>query len=183
MNIYISGRQFGKTTMLIKESARTGATIAVANYQMVEYVQYMASWLELDIPQPVTYAEVFKTYRENKTKRYLVDELQMMLSQLNVDIATVDLEPIQYLNHWKYPEFDLKKQKELVSSCGRQTKMLNHIRRWNIWRKHCLNGPIHKILVLFGAIKSPTMPFALLPEEEQEMMDAFQRSLKGENDD
>lgn len=104
MNIYISGRQFGKTTMLIKESARTGATIAVANYQMVEYVQYMASWLELDIPQPVTYAEVFKTYRENKTKRYLVDELQMMLSQLNVDIATADLEPIRYLNHWKHPD-------------------------------------------------------------------------------
>lgn len=27
MKIYISGRQFGKTTMLIKESARTGATL------------------------------------------------------------------------------------------------------------------------------------------------------------
>ena len=104
MNIYISGRQFGKTAMLIKESARTGATIAVANYHMAEYVQSMASWLEPKIPEPVTYAEVFKTYRENKTKRYLVDELQMMLSQLNVDIATVDLEPIQYLNHWKYRE-------------------------------------------------------------------------------
>ena len=43
--------------------------------------------------------------------------------------------------------------------------MLNHIRRWNIWRKGCLNGPIYKILVLFGVIKSPTMPFAMLPEE------------------
>ena len=124
MNIYISGRQFGKTTMLIKESARTGATIAVATYQMVKYVQGMAALMDLKIPEPVTYPEVFKTYRENKTKRYLVDELQMMLSQLNVDIATVDLEPIQYLNHWKYPDgyqlvrkektmFDLKKQKEL----------------------------------------------------------------------
>lgn len=104
MNVYISGRQFGKTTMLIKESAKTGATIAVANYQMVEYIQGMAAQMGLKIPQPVTYAEVFKTYRENKTKRYLVDELQMMLSQLNVDIATADLEPIRYLNHWKYPD-------------------------------------------------------------------------------
>lgn len=43
--------------------------------------------------------------------------------------------------------------------------MLDHIRRWNIWRKHCLNGPIHKILVLFGVIKSPSMRFVLLPEE------------------
>ena len=104
MNIYISGRQFGKTTMLIKESARTGAAIAVATYQMVEYVQGMAALMDLKIPEPVTYAEIFRTYREGKTKRYLVDELQMMLSQLNVDIATVDLEPIQYLNHWKYPD-------------------------------------------------------------------------------
>ena len=104
MNIYISGRQFGKTTMLIKESAKTGATIAVATYHMAKYVQDMAAQMGLKIPEPVTYAEMFRTYRENKTKRYLVDELQMMLDQLNVDIATVDLEPIQYLNHWKYPD-------------------------------------------------------------------------------
>lgn len=104
MNIYISGRQFGKTTMLIKESAKTGATIAVATYHMAKYVQDMAIRMGLKIPEPVTYAEIFRNYRENKNKRYLVDELQMMLSQLNVDIATVDLEPIQYLNHWKYPD-------------------------------------------------------------------------------
>ena len=43
--------------------------------------------------------------------------------------------------------------------------MCNHIRRWNIWRKRSLNGPIYKILVLFGVTKSPTMGFVLLPEE------------------
>lgn len=104
MNIYIAGRQFGKTTMLIKESARTGATIAVANYQMVNYVIGMAKRMGLKIPQPVTYAEIFRNYRENKTKRYLVDELQMMLSQLNVDVATLDYGPVCYLNHWSYPD-------------------------------------------------------------------------------
>ena len=103
MEIYISGRQFGKTTMLIQESARTGATIAVATYQMARHVEFLARKLNLKIPTPVTYAEMFRTYRENKTKRYLVDELQMMLSQLNVDTATVDVEPIRYLNHWSYP--------------------------------------------------------------------------------
>lgn len=60
--------------------------------------------------------------------------------------------------------------------------MLNHIRRWNIWRKSCLNGPIYKILVLFGVIKSPTMPFVMLPEEEKEIAKAFvegyQKGLK-----
>lgn len=53
MEIYISGRQFGKTTMLIKESARTGATIAVATYPMVRHVMFLARNLDLDIPQPV----------------------------------------------------------------------------------------------------------------------------------
>lgn len=98
MNIYISGRQFGKTTMLIKESARTGATIAVATYPMVNYTMGLAKKMGLEIPQPVTYAEVYKTFRENRTTRYLVDELQMMLSQLNVDIATVDADPIKFLS-------------------------------------------------------------------------------------
>lgn len=104
MEIYISGRQFGKTTMLIKESARTGATIAVATYQMAQHVLLLAEQMGLEIPQPVTYANMFKTHAYNRTKRYLVDELQTMLSQLNVDIATVDLDPIRYLNHWKYPD-------------------------------------------------------------------------------
>lgn len=112
MEIYISGRQFGKTTMLVKESARTGATIAVATYPMAQYVMFLARNLDLDIPRPVTYAEIFRTHQEGNTKRYLVDELQMMLSQLNVDICTVDAEPIRFLgpvnskgeNHGKAPE-------------------------------------------------------------------------------
>lgn len=103
-DIYISGRQFGKTTKLIKESARTGATIAVATYHMAQHVLFMTERMGVEIPQPVTYAEVFRTFRENRTTRYLVDELQIMLDQLNIDICTVDLEPIHYLNHWKYPD-------------------------------------------------------------------------------
>ena len=90
MKIIAAKRQTGKTTMLIKESARTGATIALATYQMANCVQDMAAQMGLKIPEPVTYAEMFRTYRENKTKRYLVDELQMMLSQLNVETATLD---------------------------------------------------------------------------------------------
>ena len=104
MEIYISGRQFGKTTMLIQESARTGATIAVATYQMARHVEFLARKLNLKIPTPVTYAEIFRNYRENKNKRYLVDELQMMLSQLNIDICTLDCDPVRYLNHWSYPD-------------------------------------------------------------------------------
>lgn len=51
------------------------------------------------------------------------------------------------------------------------SKLINHIRRWNIWRKHCLNGPVHKLLVLFGVVKSSTMFYCLLPEEEEALKD------------
>ena len=69
---------------------------------------------------------------------------------------------------------------ELIFLRIRQNDMFDHIRRWNIWRKRCLNGPIHKILVLFGVTKSPTMASVWLPEEEKEIMDAI---VKGENDE
>ena len=51
--------------------------------------------------------------------------------------------------------------------------MINHIRRWNIWRKHCLNNPFHKFLVLIGFIKSPTILFTPLPEEWQKVEEVF----------
>ena len=44
-------------------------------------------------------------------------------------------------------------------------KSIKHIRRWNLWRKNCMNSKLHKILVLFGVIKSPTMATIFLPEE------------------
>lgn len=58
------------------------------------------------------------------------------------------------------------------------TKFLKHIRRWNVWRKRCLNGPVHKVLVLFGFIKSPTFGCCLLPEEVEELLDAFEKELQ-----
>lgn len=61
--------------------------------------------------------------------------------------------------------------------------MINHIRRWNIWRKHCLNGSIHKMLVLFGVIHSPTFSYTLLPNETNEIVKEFQKALKGETYD
>lgn len=90
MKIIAAKRQTGKTTMLIEESARTGATIAVATHQMADNVQYMAAQMGLKIPEPVTYAKIFRNYDCNKTTRYLVDELQLMLGQLNVETATLD---------------------------------------------------------------------------------------------
>ena len=43
--------------------------------------------------------------------------------------------------------------------------LIKHFRRWNIWRKNAMNSKLHKFLVLFGVIKSPTMATVFLPEE------------------
>lgn len=46
-------------------------------------------------------------------------------------------------------------------------RVIKHIRRWNYWRKNNSNGRLHKLLVLLGVIKSPTMVTVLLPEEKE----------------
>lgn len=55
-------------------------------------------------------------------------------------------------------------------------KIIDHIRRWNIWRKHSLNSNLHKFLVLIGFIKSPTMGTALLPEEIIKVLEAYDKA-------
>lgn len=44
-------------------------------------------------------------------------------------------------------------------------RFVNHIRRWNKWRKHNTNGMFHHILVLLGIIHSPTFEFTFIPED------------------
>lgn len=52
-----------------------------------------------------------------------------------------------------------------------------HIRRWNTWRKRSLDSKMHKLLVLFGIIKSPSMYFVLLPEEKEEIRKTIHKTL------
>lgn len=52
-------------------------------------------------------------------------------------------------------------------------KITKHVKRWNKWRKHCLNGPVYKFLVLVGIHHSPTMFGVLLDEEEEQFKAAF----------
>lgn len=94
MKIYAAERQSGKTTMLVKQSAKTGAIIVVASYQMGKYVELLAHNLGLDIPTPITVSNYIKILANGglgRTEKYLVDELQMMLCQMNVETATIDV--------------------------------------------------------------------------------------------
>lgn len=55
-------------------------------------------------------------------------------------------------------------------------KIIKHIRRWNLWRKYCLNPPTYKLFVLLGLKKSETLVLTLLSEERDE----FVKGLLGE---
>ncbi len=50
-----------------------------------------------------------------------------------------------------------------------------HFRRWKKWKKNCLNGWVHKLLVLLGLSFSPTFEWTLLDEEENSLYEAYQK--------
>lgn len=93
--IYIGERQSGKTTMLIEMSEKTCAT-----YPMAKYIQLLAAQMGKKIPVPITvtnYIRLLASGGLGKSEKYLVDELQMMLSAMNVEAATVDCDCIEVL--------------------------------------------------------------------------------------
>lgn len=60
-------------------------------------------------------------------------------------------------------------------------RLITHIKRWNKWRKHCANGWLYKIAVLFDG-HSPTFMFVLTDEEEEEIHRAFIRAFEEQED-
>lgn len=91
---YCMPRGSGKTTMLVRRSAQTGATIVVSNYQMVNYIELVARDLDLKMPTPITVTQFVRILSFgggfDKTQKYLIDELQTVLDAMNVEAATVD---------------------------------------------------------------------------------------------
>ena len=55
--------------------------------------------------------------------------------------------------------------------------IINHIKRWNKWRKHNCNSLLHKLLVLLHVIYSPTFESVFTDEEELEIKEAFMKGL------
>lgn len=60
-------------------------------------------------------------------------------------------------------------------------RLITHIKRWNKWRKHCVNGWLYKFLVLFG-MHSPTFSLTFTDEEiaefEQILTLAFETQVQ-----
>lgn len=59
-------------------------------------------------------------------------------------------------------------------------KVINHIRRWNKWRKGNLNGRFYKFLVLIGVKESPTLPLTWLDSELKAYRKGLEDGLYGE---
>lgn len=89
-------RQSGKTTELIKESARTGAYIVVSCRKEAHNVFGSAKELGLNIPFPLTVAEVIYESPSSYIfqKGILIDNLERILCRLfnyiTINAATVD---------------------------------------------------------------------------------------------
>lgn len=103
MELYISGRAFGKTTMLIRQSAKTKATIVTATAFEAKHIRRMAKAMKLDIPTPVSFQVMLNRRRGNPDGRYLIDNLDAVLQNLGVETATIDQAPIRFLHHWGAP--------------------------------------------------------------------------------
>lgn len=102
MKIYVGERRSGKSTMLIEMSEKTGATIVAATYPMVRYIKMTAGQMGKKIPDPITvmdYIRLLASGGISKGQKYLVDELQMMLSTMNVEVATCDNECLRVIGN------------------------------------------------------------------------------------
>lgn len=81
MGAIIGGKpQCGKTTELIKKSSKEWLYIVVANAHQAHNLVKMADYMNLDIPYPITFAEL-PISRGSNIKGVLIDEVEQLLSQ------------------------------------------------------------------------------------------------------
>lgn len=57
-------------------------------------------------------------------------------------------------------------------------KLIKHIKKWNKWRKHSLNSPISKLLVLFNIIKSPTFEHFWTEQDARAFREGFLQGMR-----
>jgi hypothetical protein len=95
MEKIIMQKGYGKTTQLIKKSAKSGDYIVCHRLPEANRIQYEAQQMGLDIPLPITYAEfVEKRYSGRNISGFLIDNLEMFLQYLsNVPVNAVTMCP------------------------------------------------------------------------------------------
>ena len=95
MEKIIMQRGYGKTTQLIKKSAKSGDYIVCSRLDEANRIQFEAKDMGLDIPLPITYAEfIEKRYSGKNISGFLIDNLEMFLQHLsNVPVNAITMCP------------------------------------------------------------------------------------------
>lgn len=88
-------RGHGKTTQLIKKSAKSGDYIVCHNQYEAKIISGMAKKLELDIPFPITYQDLIeKRYYGKNISSFLIDNADLFLQKLtDVTINAITITP------------------------------------------------------------------------------------------
>ncbi len=82
MKIIITERGGGKTTILMRESARTGYHI-VCSPVTLDYILSLASSEGRRIPRPITFDEfINKDYNGKSIKGFIIDDADLLLQTL-----------------------------------------------------------------------------------------------------
>lgn len=97
MKVFVSDRGMGKTSHLIKQSAKTKAIIVCSSNEQADWVIRRAEWMDIEIPTPITYKQLLlnNSYGGGKSNEYLVDEAQDVLSSIlgvNITEMTINVE-------------------------------------------------------------------------------------------
>lgn len=103
MKVIQKDRQSGKTTDLIKESFKTGATIISRDYMMAEITKKIADSMYLEIPNPIPFQKfIVGNYKEDEITSFIVDDIDCILNDIaknkKVEIITLSTDG------WKYEQ-------------------------------------------------------------------------------
>lgn len=85
MKIIIKPRQSGKTTKLIKMSAKSGACIVCRTEHEVQALFHMAKNDGINIPKPISYAAfVGSRYVGKNINAFLIDNVDLLLEHISL---------------------------------------------------------------------------------------------------
>lgn len=80
MELIFEPRQSGKTTKLLKDSAKNNIPIVTHNLEQVKLIKRMANDLNIVIPEPLTYNKILKSLPSNKKQKVYLDDIEVLLS-------------------------------------------------------------------------------------------------------
>lgn len=86
MKVYFQGRRSGKTTIMIKESNRTGYPIVCQSESAAHFIELQARQMKTRIPKPVSIRSVVERRRDGyRVDAVLIDEAQAVLDAIICD--------------------------------------------------------------------------------------------------